>query len=190
MGRSSIALRSAVATDVEFLADLWCDAVRRADRAEQVADLEAVVKRAGASLDERVVVAEYDGERAGAVLLRVGTVSALNLEPAVHVVSPHVALEFRRRGVGRVLMDAAVAFGDEMGVETMVTAVSTGARESNRFMARLALGPLATLRIAPVAAVGARVSAQRPGAGPVGAGRERTRLLAARRSLRRSRATG
>ena len=36
-------------------------------------------------------------------------VTPLNLEPIVQAVSPHVLPEFRRRGIGRALMEAAVA---------------------------------------------------------------------------------
>ncbi|WP_245154993.1 GNAT family N-acetyltransferase [Nocardioides sp. 1609] len=188
MSRSLIAVRPATQTDAGFLTTLWCDALRRAEHHEHVADLEQVVKTAEASPEQRLLVAEYDGEPAGAVLLRIGTVTALNLELAVHVVSPTVAPAFRRHGVGRTLMECAAAFAEDAGVPHVCVGVASGSRDANRFMARLALGQVGTFRVAPTAAVRARIAAQRPtrasssGAG----GRQLTRVLAARRSARRA----
>ncbi|GAA5152932.1 hypothetical protein GCM10023340_34100 [Nocardioides marinquilinus] len=188
MSRSLVSLREAEPTDAEFLVDLWADGLRRAERPDLLADVEQLVKTAHVSPEQRLVVAEYDGEPAGAVLLRIATVTPLNLDLAVQVVSPCVATPFRRRGIGRTLMDCAVAFAEEAGVPHLATAVSStspGSRDGNRFMARLALGPLGTLRVAPVVAVRARLTATRPAS--AGGGRQLTRVLAARRSARRAR---
>ena len=56
--------------------------LRRADRAEQIADLELVIKGAAASPEQRFIVVEYDGHVAGSVFLRLTTVSPINLDPA------------------------------------------------------------------------------------------------------------
>ncbi|MDO9455313.1 GNAT family N-acetyltransferase [Nocardioides sp.] len=189
MSRSLVTLRTAEASDALFLAELWASALRRADRSEQVADLEQVIKTAAASAEQRLVVADYDGQPAGAVLLKITTVTSLNLDPAVQVLSPHVAPAFRRHGIGRMLMECAATFAEEAGVPQVCTAVAAGSRDGNRFMARLALGPLATYRVAPVTAVRARLTAQRPTAlvtAPSGSGRQLSRVLAARRSMRRA----
>lgn len=189
MSRAQVTLRSADADDVKFLTELWTDSLRRADVRDQLADLEAIVKEAATSPERRLVVAEYDGQRAGAVLLCVSTVSALNLEQSLQVLAPTVVAAFRRHGIGYALMDSAVSFAEELAIATLATAVAPGARESNRFMARLALGPLATVRLAPTSAVRARLSAQRPSlATSSGSGRQLTKVLAARRSMKRSEA--
>lgn len=185
MKRSLVSLREAVRSDDEMLVLLWGDVLRRADAGEQAADVRAVLARAAASDVERVVVAEYDGRPAGAVYLRATTLTPLNLEPVVQAVSLHVLPEFRRHGVGRALMEAAVAYADELGIAHVATGVTAGARDANRFMARLALGPHALLRVAPVPAVKARLSIQRGGV-PRTSGHQLTQVLAARRSLRRS----
>lgn len=191
MGRSQVVLRCATRADALFLAELWTSSLRRAEVERRVADVHTILDRAIDSQAQRLVIAEYDGARAGAVLLKVDTVSSLNLEPTVRVLSPSVVPSLQRRGVGRALMDAALAFAEEQGVATLATAVGSGARESNRFMARLALSPMATYRVAPVSAVRARLRGQRPGAsGTVAGGRQMTRVVAARRSMRRSRAAG
>jgi GNAT superfamily N-acetyltransferase len=188
VSRSLVSLREAEPTDAEFLVDLWADGLRRAERPDLLADVEQVVKTAHVSPEQRLVIAEHDGERAGAVLLRIATVTPLNLDLAVQVVSPCVVPAFRRRGIGRTLMECAVAFAEEAGVSHVATAVASstsGSRDGNRFMARLALGPLATMRVAPVVAVRARLTAARPAG--AGGGRQLTRVLAARRSARRAR---
>lgn len=185
MSRYSLTTRVATREDAVVLADLWSDVVRRADRAEQVADLELVVKDAAASPEQRLVVVEYDGHLAGAVYLRVATLSPLNLEPCVQSIHPRVFDRFRRHGVGHALMEAATAFAEDNGILHVVTAVPHSSREANRFMARLGLAPVVMYRIAPTALLRSRVSPPRQQAGVEGA---RSRVLAARRSLRRARA--
>jgi len=185
MSRSLVSLRSALPSDAPLLVELWADVIRRADRDEQVQELARVIERAAESEHDRLVVAEYDGEVAGAVYLRIATLSPINLEPTVQAISPHVFPQFRRRGVGRTLMDAAVSFAEESGIGHLATAASSGSRDANRFMARLALGPQAVLRIASVNTVRARLNAQRAPLQRT-SGRQLTQVLAARRSMRRS----
>ncbi|MDQ4054555.1 MAG: GNAT family N-acetyltransferase [Actinomycetota bacterium] len=184
MSRSLVSLRVAGLSDAPALAELWADALRRADPQDHLCDVELIIKASSASPEQRVVVAEYDGEVAGAVLLRVSTLTALNLEPTVQAVSPHVFPQFRRRGIGQALMDSAVSYAEEIGVGHIATAARTASRDANRFMARLALGPHATMRIAPTHVVRAKLAAQRPA--PTTSTRQLTRVLAARRSMRRS----
>jgi len=181
-----VSMRAAEPSDAPLLAELWGDALRRADRQEQVADLELVIKGAAASAEQRVVVAEVDGEVAGAVLLRVSTLTPLNLEPAVQAISPHVFPQYRRRGIGLALMESAVAFAEDNGIAHVTTAAASGSRDANRFMARLGLGPHATMRVAPTIAVRSKLEALRP-TRAAGGGRQLTRVLAARRSMRRTR---
>jgi len=165
------------------LAELWCDVLRRVDRSEQVADLELVIKAAAASPEQRFIVVEYDEQLAGAVFLRLTTVSPLNLDPCVQSIQPRVFDQFRRRGVGRALMEAAVAFAEENGVLHVTTAVPAASRDANRFMARLALPPVATVRLAPTTVVRSRLTPPAPGPG-----RNTPRVLVARRNQRRVRA--
>jgi GNAT superfamily N-acetyltransferase len=186
MSRTQVSLRMAVPTDAPDLADLWTDVLRRTTAEDQAADLELVI----AGLDEsteRIIVAEYDGEFAGAVHLQATTMSPLNLEPVVRALSPHVLPRFQRHGIGSALMDAAVTWAEELGVGHLATAAVAGSRDANRFMARIALGPYAVLRVATTHAVRSRLSAHRRPAQSSG-GRQLTQVLAARRSMRRSRA--
>jgi GNAT superfamily N-acetyltransferase len=188
MTRTLVSLRPAVATDAPDLAELWSDVIRRTSREDQVGDVEAVVARVEASSDERIIVAEYDGEFAGAVHIQATTMSALNQEPVVRALSPHVLPRFQRHGIGSALMDTAVSWAEELGIGHVATAAVAGSRDANRFMARIALGPYAVLRVATTHAVRSRLSAHRRPATSTG-GRQLTQVLAARRSLRRSRAS-
>ena len=181
--RPSITMRTADMSDAPALAALWAEHLRRGEARDQLHDVVTVLERADADPDQRVVLAEYDGEVAGAVHLRATTVSSLNLEPVVQALSPAVLAEHRRHGIGRLLMEAAVAFAEERGVGYVATAVATGSRDANRFMARLALSPVATLRIGPTALFRARIDAARKGARP--SPRQLTQVVAARRSMRR-----
>ncbi|GAB2447401.1 hypothetical protein GCM10027062_31380 [Nocardioides hungaricus] len=187
MTRSLVSLRAADPLDAAPLAELWTDVLRRTGRADQVADVEAVLARVDGTPDERIVVAEYDGEFAGAVHLQATTMSALNREPIVRALSPHVLPRFRRHGIGSALMDTAVSWAEELGIGHVATAAVAGSRDGNRFMARIALGPYAVLRVATTHAVRSRLTSHRRPATSTG-GRQLTQVLAARRSLRRSRA--
>ena len=82
-------------------------------------------------------------------------------------------------------MDAAVTYAEELGIGHVLTAAAYSSRSGNRFMARLALGPMAVLRVAATPTIRVKLTAQLPakirpsGARPMG------QVLAARRSLRR-----
>jgi predicted N-acetyltransferase YhbS len=185
VSRSLVSMRSAELTDALALAELWGEALRRCDHQDQVADLELIIKAATQSPEQRIVVAEYDGELAGAVYLRLTTLTAVNLEPVVEAVSPHVFPQYRRHGIGSSLIECAVSFAEELGVTHVMTAAAHGSRDANRFMARLGLGPFAVTRVAAAPTVRAMVTAHRPGLSTTG-GRHLTKVLATRSSMKRN----
>lgn len=193
MSRVPVTLREARVDDALFLLGIWQDSLRMADAQDQLGDLETIIRDAGASPDQRLLVAECGGEAVGAVYLRATTFGPLNLEPTVQIFAPHVVPSFRRRGVGRKLMEAAVVFAEERGVRVIAAAGSAAGRDGNRFLARLGLGAQAVMRVAPTAVVRsrlnvlgralphhARMSRSPKQSSAVG------ELLAARRSQRRS----
>jgi len=180
MSRSSVTLRDATLADVEHLAVLWQPFLRR-DVDEQLHDLATAIEKIGDHPGERLVVAEYDGDFAGAVFLLAAAYSPVNPEPVLQAHNPAVVPAHRKRGIGRALMESAVTWAEELGISHVATATSSASREANRFMARLALGPQAVLRVAPTYAVRAKLSARHPAA------RQVTQVLAARRSLRHAR---
>jgi GNAT superfamily N-acetyltransferase len=182
MHRNAIVTRSATREDAADLVELWSESLRRADRSEQIADLELVIKQAAATPDERLIVVECNGSFAGAVLLRLLTLSPLNLEPCVQSIQPRVLTRFARQGVGRALMEAAVAFAEENGVLVMSTTVPASDRDANRFMARLGFNSAYVWRVAPTGVLRSRLD---PTPTPRRSNTGRSRVLAARRSARR-----
>lgn len=182
--RAQVLMRQALDADAAALVTLWQDVLRRVDADRMLDDVRRVIDRVSAMSEERIVVAEVEGQVVGAVHLKATTFSPINLEPVVLAISPHVLPDFRRHGVGTSLVEAAVAFAEELGIAHVGTAVNSGARDSNRFMARLALGPAAMLRIGATSAIKGRLKAQRPMSVRTG-GRQLPKVLAARRSARR-----
>jgi GNAT superfamily N-acetyltransferase len=180
MSRSLVALRDASLADVEQLAALWQPFLRRSD-SHQLDDLAGAIERTQQVPGERLVVAEYDGSFAGAVYLKATTYSPVNPEPVLQVHNAAVVDDHRRRGIGKALMEAAVTWAEELGIGHVATAAASGSREANRFMARLALGPQAVLRMAPTPAVRAKLVGRCPG------GRQVTQVLAVRRTQRSAR---
>jgi GNAT superfamily N-acetyltransferase len=189
MSRQPVSMRQATAGDVAFLVELWSPMLRRADRQDQVHDLEAIVKEAAESAERRLLIAEYDGEPAGAVFLRVMTMTPLNLEPTIQALAPSVTPSFRGKGIGTALMEAAVLWAEDLGVGHISTAAPSSSRSGNRFMARLSLGPKAVLRASATPLVRAKLAASQPASARVpdrlGTRRHLGPLLAARRQLSR-----
>lgn len=187
MTRSPVHLRDVRLDDAAELSNLWGSLVRRPDDRDPVADLCTIIERVLDDSDQRIVIAEYDGALAGAVLLRIAPLTPLHLEPLVQIISPQVLPEFRRKGVGGALMEAAAGFAEEQGVAHVGTASLSRSREANRFMARLGLAPHATLRVTSTQLFRSKLSGQRI-ADPRQPGRQMGQILAARRSLRRAQA--
>ena len=119
------------------------------------------------------------------LLLGIGFVAGL-----VTALSPCVLPQFRRHGVGRMLMESAVAYAEEVGVPQVTTAVTAGSRDGNRFMARLGLTQLAVVRAASVQTLRAKLPVEPPPVCLTDSRHHRTvgQVLARRRSLRRAQA--
>ena len=180
MSRTSVQVRAAATIDAPVLRELWADILRRGTVAEQEVDVRGVIASCEDRDDRCIAVAEVDGRVAGAVFLKASTLTPLNLEAAVLAVSPHVLPEFRRRGVGTALMDAATRFAEAQGIAMVATAAMASSRDANRFMARLSLTPQATLRVASTSAVRAKLSSRRSPTSSRGS-RKIDKVLAARR---------
>lgn len=189
VSRSPITLRDARLEDAVFVAGLWAPLLRRADGEDQVADVRMLIAAAEASETDRILVAEHDGEPAGAVLLRITTLTPINLERTVEIIGPFVAAAFRRRGVGRALMEAAVGFAEDSGVSHVSAGAAHNERDANRFLARVGLGAQHVLRSNTTHVVRGKLNAQRvldrrEGRVPLG------QVLAARRAMRRAQPQG
>lgn len=180
MIRTVVEVRAAVSDDAPVLRELWADILRRGTASDQEADVLSVIADCAVRSDRCIAVATIEGRIAGAVLLEATTLSPLNLDTAVLAVSPHVLAEFRRRGVGTALMDAATRFAESHGIGMVATAAMANSRDANRFMARLSLTPQATLRAASTSTLRAKLAGRRSTARNRGS-RQIDKVLAARR---------
>lgn len=183
-------VREAGPDDVDDLLDVW--AVRASERVlapPARSDALASLARIAADPDQRVLVAVVEDRVAGAVHLVRGPVSPVHSDSAVYVLHLQVIDEFRRHGIGRSFMEAAVTWAEEKDSSHVVAAASAGSRNANRFMARLGLVPTAMIRAAPVASMRARLPLDPPAVARVGTRSHRNvgQVIVQRRSLRRAR---
>jgi GNAT superfamily N-acetyltransferase len=134
----------------------------------------------------RIVVAETDGDVVGCAFLRKGLVSPVAGDRVVHVSHVQVDPDYEGKGIARSLVEAGLTWAEQLGVGTIVVATAASNRESNRFLARLGLAPMASLRGSSVAALRARLSHVGPAAAARKGGPRRSvdQVVAARRSQR------
>jgi GNAT superfamily N-acetyltransferase len=194
--RSPVHVREAGPADADGLVEVWCSASRMPERgtaerescAQQVTETSASVAAIAADPDQRLIVAEIEGQIVGAALLARAPLSPVHSESAIHVSHLHVLEAFRRHGVGHALMEATVTWAEEKDTSHVLAAASVGSRDANRFMARLGLGQIAVVRGAPVSTLRAKLPVEPPAAARVGTRSHRSvgQVLVARRSLRRS----
>jgi GNAT superfamily N-acetyltransferase len=185
--RPSVTVRDACPDDLPALLAMWCelrDHAGRLERGMPQATEDGVLDRLGTIADDpnsRALVAVVDGEVAGLACLTCSAYAALFDQTAVHVHYLHVREGFRRRGVARTLLGAAVSFAEEVGAEHVITSVAPQLRDAQRFYARLGFAPVVIRRSVPVSMLRRRLASDL-----------RTSVadsvLARRRSLRRVRA--
>jgi GNAT superfamily N-acetyltransferase len=98
----------------------------------------------------RTMLAAVDdsGQIAGLLVAKLDEVGAIDLTPVLHISHLLVTPKQRRRGVGRLLLTAAVHLADERGMDHVVATAGSGSREANRYLARLGFAPLVVHRIA------------------------------------------
>lgn len=96
-----------------------------------------------------LLVAVDDTNRmVGLLVARQDEIGAIDLTPVLHVTHLLVLPRQRRRGVGRLLLTAAVHLADERGMDHIMATAGAGSREANRYLARLGFAPLVVRRIA------------------------------------------
>lgn len=189
MARQASVVREADPTDAAELLLLWASVAPGTETGERaIAEAERALANLAADPDERLLVVEDDGRVVAALHLQRGPITPLSLEPAVHTSYLLVQPECRRQGYGHLLMDAAVTWAEEKDV-AQVTAVTDGHRENNRFLARLGLATVATVRLTSTAALRKRLTSERAATSRPG-NRHLVEVLAARRHARRRQAAG
>ena len=193
MTRPSAVIRDAVASDALALQSIWLDFAkngRSGDRLsretfetdperQMVEQIERSILRLETDPAERLLVALVDGRAVGVAHLRRAPLSPIHPDDAVHVGYLHVLTDYRRRGVGRQLLESAADWADEKDTQHIVASVAARNRDANRFLARLGLGQVAVVRASKVVSLRAKLAA--PGRAA------ETHLLATRRLNRRVR---
>ena len=188
MTRPAVLVRGARPDDLPALLLMWDELREMGSRLERVippSDAAGVLERlesVSRDPDSCAVVAVVDDEVAGMAVLTATAYAPLFEQRAVHAHYLHVRDGFRRRGVGKALLTAAVSFADDVGAEHVITSVLPQMRDTQRFYARLGFGPVVVRRSVSVSALRRRLTgAPAPSSAD--------HLVARRRSLRRLRAT-
>jgi GNAT superfamily N-acetyltransferase len=181
MSRGPVIVRDVEVGDAEALQTIWLDFAAepgRPGRAHASVDqIRRAIDRLRGEPTERLLVAVVDDRPVGVAHLRRAPLSPIHDEEAVHVGYLHVLSAYRRRGIGRQLLDAAADWAEEQQSTHIVASVAASARDANRFLARLGLGQVAVVRASTVAHLRNRL--------PAAAHKSATTVVAARR-LRRS----
>ena len=185
MTRPVVSVRVTCSRDMPALLQMWSELRDIGGRIERLIPepdsegLRSRLEKIAADPDCRALVAEVDdGEVAGMVLLTSQAYAPLMDQRAVHAHYLHVRDGYRRRGVGKALLAAAVTYADEVGAEHVITSVLPQLRDTQRFYARLGFGPVVVRRSAPVSVLRRRLL-------PSGSASVTGSLLARRRTLRR-----
>jgi GNAT superfamily N-acetyltransferase len=195
VSRYPVQVRDAVPEDAAALIEVWGDFRRQgSDRTHGAAESEAAtaLARIAADPDERLLVAVVDDRVVGATHLVRAGISPIHTETAIHVTHLHVMGGHRRHGVGKALMEAAVSWAEEKDTTHVIAAASVSSRDGNRFMARLGLSPIATIRGATVPALRAKLPVEPPAGAMVNCRHHRSvgHVIAQRRLQRRALSKG
>ena len=172
----TVLTREATHDDVLAIGELWDELRRHAGRvgpfgppASQDAIRERIETLRGDAA-HRVVVAEIDKTIVGLAVLSRTPVTPISDVESVQISFLHVRDDRRRRGVGRAIVSAAAEFATDVGADFVAVGVFPGARDSNRFFARLGFSPLVMRRAIATPALKKRL------AGELGRAERRRRL--------------
>lgn len=184
MARQALLIREAAPGDVDGLIRLFTEAGNGAENpAGLVEEAPTAIAHMAASPDERLLVAEQEDQLVAAMHLRRGPISPLHSDSVIHTSFLLVLPDFRRHGCAHALLEAAVAWAEEKDVAHITAVTGSNSRETNRFLARLGLSTVATVRAVPTASLRKRLMAARRHPAP--SGRHLGTVLAQRRSMRR-----
>lgn len=158
MTRSNVHIRPAELSDVDGLVSV----AAMADQARGTYNARPPAAENRPSFEDRFATIISDHERAifvavddssgdvvGFVAARDDDLATIVHTPVLHVSHLIVAPKFRKRGVARALLAAVVMLADERGIDHVLATAATGARDANRYLARLGFAPLVIRRVAP-----------------------------------------
>jgi GNAT superfamily N-acetyltransferase len=188
-----VTVRDALPGDVRALLALWqplLPPVLGVPDGSPEDVVERAIRRIETDPTGRMVVAEVDGELAGATYLSLTKLSPLFPTQAVTICHLQVAKNAERKGVGRSLVEAGLAWAELEQVESVLAISPVNDRETNRYLARLGMGQVGVLRGSTTAALRARMPMDPVSAARTSARQSRTvtHVVATRRLQRRARA--
>ena len=160
MSRGNLRVRPAVTSDINDLISLAVEngVTEHIGRRLRKGDPNSLADRFRSvlsDLDRLVLVAvdEVSQQLVGFAVLLEEHVGVLAPTPTLYISHLLVAPSFRRRGAGRALLTGAVRHAEDREITHVVVGVQAGARDANRYLARLGFAPLVVRRIASVAAL-------------------------------------
>lgn len=186
MSRNALDVRDARPEDATGLLHLWAEAGTRGAEVptpRPVSEAETALAQIAADPDERVIVGFYEGQLVAAVHLRRAAMSPLHTDMAVHSSYLLVLPQHRKHGFARALLDVAVSWAEEKDVSHVTAITASGSRDTNRFLARLGLATVATVRVANTSMLRRKLTPEV--LRPLDGRRNLGRLLAQRRSVQR-----
>ena len=156
MSRSNVRVRPVDASDVSGLVAL----TRSFDLTSGTFSGRGMLDQSEEHLTERFTEIVAGGRRVmlvavdecddivGLLVAKNDEIGAIDLTPVLHVSHLLVDPRYRRRGVGRQLLGAAVHLADERGIDHVLATAASNSREGNRYLARLGFAPLVIHRVA------------------------------------------
>jgi GNAT superfamily N-acetyltransferase len=155
-----VQVRDAVPGDAGALVAMWHENTETSTRlpAPSVDSATRAIERLGPDPAQRLLVGTLDEEVVGVAHVLRAPLSPIHEEATVHVSHLFVDAGHRRRGVARTLVATAAAWAAETRTTHLMANVATASRDANRFLARLGLFPVATVRTAPVVALRQRLA--------------------------------
>ena len=160
MARNPVHVRDALPQDAAVLVGMWRQNTETSSRlaAPRVDAAQRAIGHLALDPDQRLVVAEVHDEVVGVAHLVRAPWSPIHEETTVRVSHLFVDAAHRRRGVGRALLAAATTWADEKQIGHLTINVSASARDANRFLARLGIASIATVRAVRVSALKERLA--------------------------------
>lgn len=188
--RTPVVLRDATIDDAPALAALWIrsveDSAGGGDGPAQGLWREPTDEEAGEALDlhlsnprKRVIVALVDDVVVGATVCEITTVSPVSMIRVLLVTEIQVDPEHRRRSVALTLLSAAASYGEDEGIEVVMAAIPSQAREPHRYFTKIGFSQVAVVRAIQASKLRSQVSTRATHS------RDTGRLIAVRRALRR-----
>lgn len=162
----TVRTREASDADVAAIVDLWDELRVQGGRVgpfgppASAVTIRERLRTLHADPSHRVIVADVEEEVVGLAVLSRLPVTPISDVESVQISFMHVRDDRRRRGVGRAIVSAAAQFAAEVGADYVTVGVFPGARESNRFFARLGFSPLVMRRAIATSALQKRLSGE------------------------------